>query len=166
MKQPAFRVQALDASQDRTTFCCGVPQLDHYFQQQVGQDMRRRYASCFVALDGGQQIAGFYTLASSSMLLSGLPTSIAKKLPRYPTVPTVRMGRLAVGRQFKGMGLGGALLADALARATRADIAAFAMVVDAKDETAASFYRHHGFTALPETPLSMFLPLAVAVGLR
>ena len=69
-----------------------------------------------------------------------LPAGTGKKLPRYPTVPAVRMGRLAVDQAFKGQGLGGALLADALDRAARSEIAAFALMVDAKDETAAAFY--------------------------
>jgi hypothetical protein len=32
--------------------------------------------------------------------------------------------------------------------------------VDAKDEAAAAFYRHHGFIALPDASLTLFLPLA------
>lgn len=83
-----------------------------------------------------------------------------KKLPRYPSVPAVRMGRLAVDQRFKGQGLGGALLADALDRAVNAEIAAYALLVDAKDEPAACFYRHHGFITLPDSPLALFLPLA------
>ena len=47
----------------------------------------------------------------------------------------------------------------ALERA-RAEIAAHALMVDAKDETAAAFYRHHGFIALPDLPCTLFLPLA------
>jgi hypothetical protein len=35
-------------------------------------------------------------------------------------------------------------LADALARAARSEIAAFAMNVDAKEEAALAFYLHHG----------------------
>lgn len=62
-----------------------------------------------------------------------------QKLPRYPTVPAVRMGRLAVHLAFKGQGLGGALLADALVRAASSEIAAYALTVDAKDEQAAAF---------------------------
>lgn len=65
-----------------------------------------------------------------------------------------------VDENFKGQGLGGALLADALARAARAEIAAFALVVDAKDDTAAKLYLHHGFIVLPDSPLTLFLPLA------
>ena len=56
--------------------------------------------------------------------------------------------------------MGGALLADALDRAARAEIAAHALLVDAKDEMAAAFYRHHGFLALPDAALTLFLPLA------
>ena len=106
------------------------------------------------------QIAAYYTLASASVLLADLPEALAKKLPRYPSVPAVRMGRLAVDQAFKGQGLGAALLADALRRALTAEIAAYALVVDAKDETAARFYAHHGFIALPEQPLFLFIPLA------
>jgi len=70
------------------------------------------------------------------------------------------MGRLAVDHAFKGQGLGGALLADALDRAARSEIVAFALMVEAKNETTAAFYRHHGFIALPDSPLTLFLPLA------
>lgn len=66
-----------------------------------------------------QRIAGYYTLASASLLLADLPASTGKKLPRHPTVPAVRMGRLAVDQGCKRQGLGGALLADALDRAAR-----------------------------------------------
>jgi GNAT superfamily N-acetyltransferase len=98
--------------------------------------------------------------ASASLLLADLPASLSKKLPRYPSVPAVRLGRLAVDQTYQGQGLGGALLADALDRAARAEIAAYALLVDAKDEPAAAFYRHHGFVALPDSPLTLFLPLA------
>ena len=52
------------------------------------------------------------------------------------------MSRLAVDHSFKGQGLGGALLADALTRAAHSDIASYAMIVEAKDTAAADFYRH------------------------
>ena len=100
-------------------------QLNRYLREQVTQDVRRRVAACFVALANGPRIAGYYTLASASLLLADLAASTCKKLPRYPTVPAIRMGRLAVDQAFKGQGLGGALLADA--RAARSGIAAFAL---------------------------------------
>lgn len=158
-----FLLVPLDAEHARTAFRSSAEPLNRYLREQVTQDIRRRVAACFVALADGQRIAGYYTLASASLLLADLPASMSKKLPRYPTVPAVRMGRLAVDQAFQGQGLGGALLADALDRAVRAEIAAFALMVDAKDETAAAFYSHHGFIALPDSPLTLFLPLATAL---
>ena len=155
-----FAVNSLDLSSDRSSFESGVAPLDRYFRNQVSQDIKRRVTACFVATDAHGQIAGYYTLASASVLLADLPEALVKKLPRYPSVPAVRMGRLAVDQSFKGKGLGAALLADALRRAVNAEIAAYAFVVDAKDEDAASFYAHHGFMALPDQPLCMFMALA------
>lgn len=161
-----FRVALLDASHERAGFDSGSEPLNRYLLQQVTQDIRRRVTACFVALASDQHIAGYYTLASSSVLLDDLPATTGKKLPRYPSVPAVRMGRLAVDQGFKGQGLGAALLADALHRAARSEIAAYALMVDAKDETAAAFYRHHGFIALPNTPMTLFLPLSTVKALR
>lgn len=164
MSYPTFKLASLDATHDRTAFNSDSEPLNRYLREQVTQDIRRRVAACFVAVTDEQRIAGYYTLASTSLMLGDLPVAIGKKLPRYPTVPAVRMGRLAVDQAFKGQGLGGALLADALCRAVRAEIAAFAMTVDAKDESAVAFYRYHGFIALPDSPRTLFLPLAT-VGL-
>jgi predicted GNAT family N-acyltransferase len=105
-------------------------------------------------------VAGYYTLASASILLTDLAESLVKKLRRYPNVPAVRMGRLAVDQRFRGKGLGAAVLADALRRSASAEIAAFAFVVDAKDMAAADFYAHHGFHATTGKPLFLYLPLA------
>lgn len=117
-------------------------------------------AACYIALeqDSGR-IAGFYTLSASQVSLGDLPEDIQRKLPRYPAVPAVRLGRLAVDQTFKGRGLGSALLIDAARRALRSDIAAFAMVVDAKDDRAAAFYRHHGFLDLSIDERTMFVAL-------
>ena len=142
-------------------FDCGSDPLNRYFRQQVTQDARRRVTACFVAVEQGKGVlAGYYTVASSSIPVTDLPDEVTRKLPRYPSVPAVRMGRLAVDRQFKGKGLGAAMLADALERSLKAEIAAYALVVDAKDEQAAAFYRHHGFIALNDNRVALFLPLA------
>lgn len=162
MSAPLFHVARLAPAHERTGFQCGSAELDRYFLEQVGQDVRRRLSTCFVALTDEERVAGYYTLASTGVLLNELPQTLLKKLPRYPTLPAIRMGRLAVAKDYKGRGLGGALLADALRRACHAEIAAFAMVVDAKNKLAAAFYAHHGFCPLAATPLTLFLPLATA----
>jgi GNAT superfamily N-acetyltransferase len=162
MSQP-FVVEPLGRQHDRKTFSCGVEALDRYLHQQASQDMRRRVATCFVAVHReSSAVAGFYTLAATSLVLNDLPEATIKKLPRYPAIPAILFGRLAVSAAFRGQGLGAALLADALDRAARVEIGAFALLVDAKDQAAGDFYRHHGFEALPDAPRRLFLALASA----
>jgi GNAT superfamily N-acetyltransferase len=155
-----FSVASLDLEADRSGFACGVEPLDRYFKTQVSQDVRRRVTACFTAVDADGHIAGYYTLASASTLLTDVAESLAEKLPRYPNVPAVRMGRLAVDKRFEGKGLGAALLADALRRAATAEIAALAFFVDARDKGAAKFYAHHGCRATTGNPLILYLALA------
>ncbi len=155
-----FHLAPLGVGHDRTGFNSGSEPLDRYLREQVFQDIRRRMSACFVALGDQHRIAGYYTLASAGLMLADLPTDTSKRLPRYPSVPAVRLGRLAVDRSVQRQGLGGALLADALDRAARSEIAAYAMMVDAINEAASAFYRHHGFIPLPDSPQVLFLPLA------
>jgi GNAT superfamily N-acetyltransferase len=137
-----------------------VDALDRYFRQQAGQDVRRRASACFVAREiATNRIAGFYTLAAGGVSLANMPTELAKRLPRYPTVPVARLGRLAVALGYHGLKLGGALLWDAVERASRSEVAVYALLVDAKDEQAERFYVHHGFVALGGAPRTLVLPL-------
>jgi GNAT superfamily N-acetyltransferase len=156
-----FTVEALASHHDRASFTCGVEALDRYLSAQAMQDQRRRIAGCYVALDAATgQIAGFYTIAAASMPLDEVSPKLAEKLPRYPLVPCIRLGRLAVAKAYQGNGLGAALLIDAIERSLRSEIVAFAMIVDAKDEAAVRFYRHHGFEAFLSAPMTLYLPLA------
>jgi ribosomal protein S18 acetylase RimI-like enzyme len=146
----------------RGLFCCGVDALDRYFHRQVSQDIRRRLTACYVALCGdSERICGFYTLSACHIALPDLPAEITRKLPPYPAIPAVRIGRLAVDRDFRGQGLGSAMLVDAARRVIESDIAAFALVVDAKDAQAVAFYEHHGFLrlAVEGEARTLFIPL-------
>ncbi|MCW5220141.1 GNAT family N-acetyltransferase [Verminephrobacter aporrectodeae subsp. tuberculatae] len=161
MTHAPFLIAALDAAaHDRSQFDSGTLALDRYLREQVSQDIRRRVAACFVALTDERRVAGYYTLATASVPLADLPDGLRRKLPRYGSVPAIRMGRLAVDAAFKGQGLGGALLVNALRRAASSEIPAVVLIVDAKDDQAAAFYRHHASTPLADSPLTLFLPLA------
>ena len=157
----SFLVEPLAPSHDRTEFTCGVEALDRYFLRQAGQDVRRRATTCFVAREiATGRVAGYYTLAAGAILLAEMPAPLARRLPRYPSVPVARLGRLAVALAYRGLKLGGALLWDAVERAARSEVAVYALVVDAKDEQAENFYRHHGFVAFGGTPAKLILPLS------
>jgi len=117
-------------------------------------------AAPFVLLLGDGTIAGYYTLSSTSVQLAELPVQTVRKLPRYPLVPATLLGRLAVDRRQQGKGYGRFLLADALYRAARSEVASFAVIVDAKDDSARRFYERESFLALPDQPMKLFRPMA------
>ncbi len=159
-----FRIEPLSGAHDRSQFLSGSDALDRYFREQHSQDLKRRIATCFVAVSvTSQDVAGYYTLSATSVALNALSPEIAKKLPRYPVVPAVLLGRLAVNRRYQGEGLGGVLLADALQRTARAELGVFAMLVDAKDEAAQRFYEHYGFTLLHSEVGRLCLPISTAL---
>ena len=161
--EATFSFVPLDSKRhDRDAFTCGEPSLDRYLKTQVSQETKRGFSACFVAATPEGRIAGYYTLSAYAVLVNDLPDSTRRKLPTYPTVPTYLLGKLAIDVDFQGRGLGGALLADALTRVCQAEIPAFALVVDALNDTAASFYTHHGFAPFASASNRFFLPLATA----
>lgn len=159
-----FKVEPLSSAHDRSRFVSGSAPLDRYLREQASQDIKRRIATCFVALDiQTQHIAGFYTLTATSVALDALSPELVRKLPRYPVVPAALLGRLAVATSAQGRGLGAALLADALLRVARVEMGVYAMLVDAKDEAAQRFYEKHGFVLLAGDARRLVLPTATAL---
>jgi ribosomal protein S18 acetylase RimI-like enzyme len=155
--------EALSDNHDRAAFGCGDEALDRYFQTQVTQDIRRRIANCFVVIEVATgQVAAYYPLSAASIPLVDLPTDETKRLPRYPTLPVVRIGRLAVDRRFQRRGLGELMLMNAVYRIMQDAAAAFALLVDAKNDQAAAFYARYGFRPIAGKPRTLFLPLATA----
>ena len=159
--------EPLKKAHDRLAFTCGVAPLDRWFQLQASQDERRNVARVFVASDD-EGIVGFYTLGMFALALADLPAEVARKLPKYPEVPAALIGRLARVERVRGLGVGEILVADAVKRVLAAarTVGTFAIVVDAKDERAASFYRTFGFISFPRRPARLFLPTATAEAAR
>lgn len=164
LQQEDYRVEALGKQHDRSGFSCGVEPLDRYLREQAGQDARKRAAAPFVLCEGkSNAVLGYYTLSALSVDVGAWPEDVARKLPKYPFIPATLMGRLAVHRGLRGKGAGEHLLVDALRRALAASrsVASVAVVVDAKDDNAVSFYRRYSFITFPDQPNRLFLPMAV-----
>ena len=145
---------------ERRAFSCGVAALDDWFHLCAGQDEKRNVARIFVAIDDRLGVVGFYSLSTFT-----LTTEHAKRLPRYDLIPAALIGRLARDRRVRGQGVGDLLLADAIGRILSAasTLAVFAIVVEAKDEQAATFTRDFGFMPFPNRPFRLFLPVADAI---
>ena len=111
------------------------------------------------------KVAGFYTLSAHSIPLNDVAPELAKKLPRYPSVPVVLIGWMGRDLAFRGAGVGSLLLYDAISRVAKAPVGAYAICADAIDDLAAAFYRDHQFQPLVSRPQSLFLPMKTALAL-
>lgn len=163
-KEQHYRVEALGKQHDRAQFSCGSNPLDQYLRLQAGQDASKRVAAPFVLCEGTSNVVlGYYTLSSIGIDIGAWPENVVRKLPKYPLVPATLLGRLAIDSQQQGKGTGEHLLMDALYRSllTSRQIASTAVIVDAKDERAAAFYRHYEFTSFKDQSSRLFLPMAV-----
>lgn len=161
--QVPWQVVPLDSkAHDRAAFSCGAPDLDRYIREHASQDVKRDVARVFVAVPAETlTVCGYYSLSATSFQRDNLPADQAKRLPRYP-VPAALLGRLAVDDSMKGKGLGAFLLMDALNRILLATqtLAVHAVIVDAKDDAAAAFYRKYGFIPFTGEGRRLFLPMA------
>lgn len=150
------------AKQNRAGFSSGVPELDQYLRNQAGQDIKKNMSVTYVLTEKNKDVVLGYCSISTMGIFSGeLPEEMIKKLPRYPILPGVLLGRLAIDKNYKRQGFGGLLLIDALKRCLTVSnqIGITAVIVDAKNEDAINFYKHFGFLTLPENQFKLFLPL-------
>lgn len=153
-----YSIEPFCKRHSRQGFTCDVKALDDYFKTQASQDARRNVAAVFVAVNNVTgNIGGFYTLSMASVSLELIPAELAGKMPRYPSVPSVRLGRLAVNKGEQGKGLGTYMLMDAIHRSLENEIAWSAFIVDAKDEQARKFYLQFGFMSFNDNPRHLFL---------
>lgn len=155
--------QPIGKGHDRTAFDCGEADLNLYLSRYARQNHESGGAKTFVAVpvDQPSRILGFYSLSPASLDYSRTPATVSRKLGRYD-VPVFRLGRLAVDRSVQGRGLGGALLIAAGKRciAVASQVGGVALLIDAKHEKAAEWYRSYGAVPLADAPLSLILPLA------
>ena len=162
MADSHFRAEQLTGDHPRHLFSCGVVALDRYLTHQANQDLRRNLAVPYVLLDTTTgHIAGYYTLSSFSILPASLPEAETKKIGRYPQIPTVLIGRLARDLRSRGHGVGELLLLDALRRALNLSkhMGAWAVVVDAKDDNAKTFYEKFGFIRMLDDDHRLYLSM-------
>ena len=149
-----MKIQLLEKTHNRKDFSCEDDSLTEYIRKQVSQDIRRRLAACFVAVDNKQNVIGCYTLTSESLGRELIPDKYLKQVPEGYNAPVILLGRLARDIKAKGTGLGEYLLLDALFRSyklSNENIGAMAVVVDPINEKAAEFYKKYGFEQLPDS---------------
>ena len=168
---PPYQILPLNTSvHDRASFDCGEEPLNRYLREQASQDIKRKVAGCWVLVSPNSPkcVLGFYTLSTEVVDMKELgdaDADVAKRLPRYPRLGAVLLGRLAVAKTAQNQGLGELLLFDAMQRTLNAQIPAALMITDPKDAKAGSFYNKYGFKPLnPERLFITATQLQVILG--
>ena len=164
----SHKIEPLGKKHDRVVFSCGNEALDTYLKKRASQEAKKKIATTFVMVEGlTRAVIGYYTLSATRILLADRPDETARKLPKYPHVPAILLGRLAIDTPYQGRGYGELLIIDALRRALQAttEIASYAVVVDAINDRARSFYEQYEFRAFSDRKLRLFLPMKTIANL-
>ena len=160
--QPVYEISKLNTAHNKQNFSSTSTALDNYLKTQAGQDIRKNVSVCYaLTIINSVDVIGYYTLASISIDASNLADEFTRKLPKYPMLPAILIGRLAMDENYQGKKIGSHLLIDALKRSLSISdqIGINVVIVDAKDDKAAQFYRHYGFIEFPSNKLKLFLPI-------
>ena len=165
-KKTTYTIEILGKHHKKNDFTCGEESLDHYLKKQAGQEKRKQVSVTYVLSPehNREEVAGYYTLSNYYLKVAELPEDQAKGLPRYPELGATLIGRLAVSNQFQGEKLGKVLLIDALKRSCElsSQSGSVAVVVDALNDKANAFYRHHGFIEFPTAENRLFILMKTA----
>ena len=153
-----FSIEPLSSKYDKNAFDCGEPLLNRFLQQQASQLQKRSVSRTYLAIDENEQIAGFYSLSTTQIHRDDSPDHL-KHFSAYQPIPAALIGRLAINEAHQGQGVGRYLLAHALATIKRlSDVIGLAVVViDAKNQDVAAFYKRFGFFAANDSDLRLFL---------
>lgn len=155
-----FKILPFGKSFDLKNFDCGVAILNDYLIKYASQDLKRYLTAVYVCtLEGQKDIIGYYTLSSNRIDISVLPENYTKKLPCYPYLPATLIGRLTIDLKYQKKKIGEFLLMDALYKSYKSGIAAFAVIVDAKNIEAKNFYKNYGFNEFIDNSNKLFLPM-------
>lgn len=161
---PSLVIEPLGPHHERAGFACGNGLLDDFIKTKGRKEQALGFSAVFIAVEAQKSttILGYYTLSSHSINVQGIPSDTRKRFPKYPSVPTTLLGRLARCQERRGQGVGEFLLLDALNRTLQSseNVGSYAVVVDAIDTAAASFYSKYGFAPTEERADRLFLPMA------
>jgi GNAT superfamily N-acetyltransferase len=151
-------IENLAKAHNRKRFKSGNDQVDRWFRTSALQSQSKHLTNTKILLDQERAIVGYYTLATSQVDFSDLPSNIAKSLPRRQ-LPVAVLAWLAIAEANQGQGIGKRLLATALRDCYEAarTFAFIAVILDCVDEPAKDFYRQFDFQPLPGYPMRLFL---------
>lgn len=163
MSPPHWHEEPIAKSHDRKAFDCSDSDLNRFLHKYARQNHEAGGSKTFCAIDDAdlKRVLGFYSLAPVSIGHAQVPARATKGLPQHD-VGGFLLARLATHRNLHGHGLGGQLLLAAGKRCLRVaeEAGGVLLVIEAKNERAASWYETYGAMRLADLPLKLVLPLA------
>ena len=157
--------EPLASRHDVSQFSSGVPTLDSWLRGKAQLNEAKGGARTYVACEGNR-VAGFYSLAASSVERRRVSSRVGRGMP--DPVPVILLGQLAVDESYRARRLGSDLLVDAARRCLAAAglVGARAIIVQAIDERVAAFYAKFGFRQFSDRePLMLILRMSEIEGL-
>lgn len=143
-------LRRLEPDDRREAFSCGDSQLDAFFRERAGQNLRHRANATYVVVDGAEIVA-FVTVVPGTVRREDLGAS-SRRLPSG-ALPVLLLARMGVSVSRQKSGLGAQLLRKVLelAAALARDVGCIGVVVDAK-HGARAFYESFDFRWLDVQP--------------
>jgi GNAT superfamily N-acetyltransferase len=152
--------EPLTEAHDVSAFSCGKPSLDHWLQTRALSNQQKGFTAVLVVHNEGR-VVGFYGLAPTAVVPNALPRSIRTGQPPDP-VPCLLLGQLATDLGWAGRGIGTGLVKHALQRCVTAAklVGGRALLVNAVDLEAATFWQRRGFLPSRDDPLILVRSIA------
>ncbi len=145
---------------DLSQFDCGVTALNQWLSGQAREAQARGTAATYVwTAVGTSQVVAYYAIAPHQVRREQVASAMAGGITM---IPAYLLARLALDVALHGQGLGAELLHDAMDRiVTAADaVSGRLIVVDAIDDAAAAFYRHHDFQPVRDNPRRLVVKIS------
>ncbi len=143
---------------DLAEFDCGIHTLNDWLKRRARGNQANGASRSYVVCQGSR-VVGYYCLASGAIAMINAPPALRRNMP--DPLPVTVLGRLAVDQTQQGIGLGTALLQDAVLRTLQAAtiVATRGILVHALSDGAREFYLRYGFVSSPTNPMSLLLAL-------
>ncbi len=148
--------EKINSSHQIESFDSGNGQLDDWLKRRALKNELEGASRTYV-LCADEMVVAYYCLANGAVAQTTATGKVRRNMP--DPIPVMIIGRLAVARHWQGLGIGRALLRDAVLRTLQAaEIAGIrAILVHAISEDAKQFYEKYGFTASPIEPMILMV---------
>lgn len=137
--------------------------MNRFLQHFARQSHEQRAAKTWCAIDNADpgRVLGFYTVTPAEVAYESVPPRLTKGLARHD-VGGFKLARVATDLRVAGQGLGGQLVSAAALRCLRAanEVGGVLLVIDAKNERAATWYTKFGAEPTQDQPLTLVVPLS------